>query len=370
MTDPRIPQLARNLITHSCHVKPGEHVLLELIDTPDEIGIELIRAVREAGANPHVNLRHGRITREMFTGATDDQYASIAGFELAEMQAMDAYIAIRGGHNSFENSSVPSERMALAQKHMRPVHEERVCRTKWCVLRWPTPSMAQGAGMSTEAFEDFYFRCCLADYEKLGEAMNKLAERMMQTDRVRIIGPGTDLTFSIKGMPAIPCAGEMNIPDGEVFTAPIRDSINGTIHYTAPTLFQGIPFDGVKLRFENGKIVEAHCNGNEDALNKILDTDEGARYIGEFALGVNPYILQPMRDILFDEKIAGSFHLTPGNAYENADNGNRSQVHWDLVCIQRAEYGGGEIWFDDELIRKDGIFTDPAFAILNPAQES
>ena len=366
MTDPRTTQLATSLISHSCRVQPGEHVLLEIIDAPDEIAIELIRAVRQAGGIPHINLRHSRVTREMLAGATDAQYESIAGLELAEMQAMDAYIAIRGGSNSFENSSVPAEAMQLAMKHMRPVHNHRVCKTKWCVLRWPTPAMAQGAGMSTEAFEDFYFRCCLADYDALKAAMDKLAERMMKTDIVHIVGPGTDLTFSIKGMPAIPCAGEMNIPDGEVFTAPIKDSVNGTIHYTAPTLFQGIPFDGIRLTFKDGKIVEAHSNGNDEALNKILDSDEGARYIGEFALGVNPYILKPMRDILFDEKIGGSFHFTPGQAYENCDNGNRSQVHWDMVCIQRADYGGGEIYFDDELIRKDGIFTDPELAILNP----
>lgn len=369
MTDPRTTQLAQNLIRHSCHVQPGEHVLLEIIDAPDEIAIELIRAIRNAGAHPHINLRHSRVTREMLTGATDEQYATIAGLELAEMEKMDAYIAIRGGHNSFENSSVPAEKMALAMKHMRPVHNQRVNQTKWCVLRWPTPSMAQGAGMSTEAFEDFYFLCCLADYAKLRVAMDKLAERMMRTDRVHIVGPGTDLTFSIKGMPAIPCSGDFNIPDGEVFTAPILDSVNGTVTYTAPTVYQGIPFDGICLTFKNGKIVEAHCNGNDEALNKILDSDEGARFIGEFALGVNPYILQPMRDILFDEKIAGSFHFTPGQAYENCDNGNRSQVHWDLVCIQRSDFGGGEIYFDDELIRKDGIFTDPELAILNPAQD-
>ena len=313
--------------------------------------------MREAGGIPHINLRHSRVTREMFAGATDEQYSAIAAIELAEMQGMDAYIAIRGGFNSFENSSVPAEKMALAQKHMRPVHNHRVCKTKWCVLRWPTPSMAQGAGMSTEAFEDFYFRCCLADYQQLRIAMDKLAERMMRTDRVRITGPGTDLSFSIKGMPAIPCAGEMNIPDGEVFTAPIKDSVNGTIHYTAPTLFQGIPFDGIRLTFKDGKIVEAHCNGNEEALLKILDSDAGARYIGEFALGLNPHILRPMRDILFDEKIGGSFHFTPGQAYENCDNGNRSAIHWDLVLIQRPEYGGGEIYFDDVLIRKDGLFV-------------
>ena len=368
MTDPRTTQLAQNLITHSCHVQPGEHVLIEIIDAPDEIAIELIRAIRAAGGHPHVNLRHTRVTAEMFAGATDEQYASIAGFELAEMQAMDAYIAIRGASNSFENSAVPSEKMALAQKHMKAVHNRRVCHTKWCVLRWPTPSMAQSAGMSTEAFEEFYFRCCLADYGKLRKAMDKLKAKMEATDKVHIVGPGTDLTFSIKDMPAIPCDGELNIPDGEVFTAPVRDSVNGTVYYTAPTVFQGIPFDGIRLTFKDGKIIEAHCNGDETALNKILDSDEGARYIGEFALGVNPFVLEPMRDILFDEKIAGSFHFTPGNAYENCDNGNRSQVHWDLVCIQRADYGGGEIYFDDVLIRKDGIFVDPELADLNPAQ--
>lgn len=368
MTDPRTTQLAQSLIRHSCRVQPGEHVLLEIIDAPDEIAIELIRAVRDAGGYPHIRLRHGRVTRELFAGATDEQYASIAGFELEEMKAMDAYIAIRGGYNNFELSGVPADRMKLAQKHMRPVSEHRIGHTKWCVLRWPNPSMAQGAGMSTEAFEDFYFRCCLADYDKLKVAMDKLASRMMRADQVHIVGPGTDLTFSIKGMPAIPCAGELNIPDGEVFTAPVRDSVNGTIFYTAPTVFQGIPFDGIRLTFRDGKIIEATCNGNSEALNKILDTDEGARYIGEFALGVNPEVLQPMRDILFDEKIAGSFHFTPGNAYENCDNGNKSQVHWDLVCIQRADYGGGEIYFDGELIRKDGLFLDPELAILNPAQ--
>ncbi len=367
MTDPRTTQLAQSLIRHSCRVQPGEHVLLEIIDAPDEITIELIRAVRAAGAYPHVNLRHARVTREMFAGATDTQYESIAAFELAEMKAMDAYIAIRGGYNSFELSSVPAEKMKLTQKHLRAVHNQRVCRTKWCVLRWPNPAMAQGAGMSTEAFEDFYFRCCLADYDKLKVAMDRLAERMMRTDRVHIVGPGTDLSFSIKGMPAIPCAGELNIPDGEVFTAPVRDSVNGTIFYTAPTVYQGIPFDGIRLRFCNGKIVEASCNGDSEALNKILDTDEGSRFIGEFALGVNPEVLQPMRDILFDEKIAGSFHFTPGQAYENCDNGNRSQVHWDLVCIQRKDYGGGEMYFDDELVRRDGIFVDPELSILNPA---
>ena len=367
MTDPRTTQLAQALVSHSCKLQPGEHILLDLYDAPEEVGIELIRAVRAAGAIPHIREHNSRVVREMLAGATDAQYESIAALELAEMQAMDAYIAIRGSRNTFENSGINPENMKLAMKHMRPVHNQRVCKTKWCVLRWPTPSMAQGAGMSTESFEDFYFRCCLADYAKLKEGMVKLKAMMDATDEVRIVGPGTDLTFSIKDIPAIICAGDCNIPDGEVYTAPVKDSMNGTLAYNAPTIYHGIPFDGVKFRFENGKIVEAHCNGNDEALNKILDTDEGARYIGEFALGVNPYVLHPMRDILFDEKIAGSFHMTPGQCYDEAPNGNASSIHWDLVCIQREDYGGGEIYFDGKLIRKNGIFVDPELAVLNPA---
>ena len=239
MTDPRTTQLAQALVRHSCRIQPGEHVLLDLYDTPDEVGVELIRAVRNVGGIPHIREHNTRIVREMLAGATDDQYESIAALELEEMKLMSAYIAIRGSRNTFENSGICADNMKLAMKHMRAVHNQRVCKTKWCVLRWPTPSMAQSAGMSTEAFEDFYFRCCLADYEALSQAMDKLAERMMKTDKVHIIGPGTDLTFSIKGMPAIPCAGEMNIPDGEVYTAPVKESINGHIQFNTDTVYDG-----------------------------------------------------------------------------------------------------------------------------------
>ncbi len=366
MTDPRITQLANNLINYSCTLKAGERILIEVTDAPDEIVIELVRAARAVGAYPHVRVNHSRVTREMFRGAEDDQYEAIADVALHEMKKMDAFIGIRGGDNSFEYSDVDAEKMKLVMKHLRPMQNERVNNTKWCVLRWPNPAMAQSAGMSTEAFEDFYFRCCLANYAELKVAMDKLGQLMMKTDRVRIVGPGTDLSFSIKGMPAITCAGGCNIPDGEVFSAPIKDSVNGKISYNTPCVYQGIGFDGIVFEFKDGKIVHAECNGNSEALNKILDSDEGARYIGEFALGTNPEILHAMRDTLFDEKIAGSFHFTPGQAYEDCDNGNKSQVHWDLVNIQRADYGGGEMYFDDVLVRKDGFFLDPEFAILNP----
>jgi aminopeptidase len=225
--------------------------------------------------------------------------------------------------------------------------------------------MAQQAGMSTEAFEEFYLRVCTLDYARMKPGMKALADLMKKTDEVQITGPGTDVTFSIKGIGAQECGGQYNIPDGEVFSCPVRDSVEGVIQYNAPTVYLGSSFDNIRLVFKKGKIVEATSN-NTAKLNQILDSDAGARYIGEFAIGFNPHILSPMRDILFDEKIAGSFHFTPGQAYETCGNGNKSQVHWDMVCIQRAEYGGGEIRFDGKLIRKDGAFVPKALHKLNP----
>lgn len=365
MHDSRIDALARQLIGYSTALKKGEKVLLDLHDVPDSIGLALIRETRAKGAIPFLRVHQSRLTREMLKGATDDQYSLISKHLLAEMKEMDAYIAIRGSHNIAETSDVPAEQMKLAMKHMRSVLDHRVRKTKWCVLRWPSPSMAQQANMSTEAFEDFYFKVCLLDYKAIQPAMNALKKLMDQTDQVQITGPGTDLRFSIKDIPSIVSCGNYNVPDGEVFTSPVKDSVEGVITYNAPTIYQGIPFDGIRLEFSKGKIVKAEAGANTKQINKILDSDAGARYIGEFALGVHPLIREPMRDILFDEKIAGSFHFTPGQAYENADNGNRSQVHWDMVCIQRADYGGGEIRFDGKLIRKDGVFLPKSLAKLN-----
>ncbi len=365
MHDARIDALARQIVRYSIALKKGEKVLLDLQDVPDAVGVALIREVRAKGGLPFIRVHQSRITREMMKGAEDAQYEILAKHLLAEMKDMDAYIAFRGGANIAENSDVPADRMRLAMKHMRPVFDYRVKKTKWCVLRWPSPSMAQQAGISTEAFENFYFDVCLLDYKSFIPAMNALKKLMDKTDRVEIKGPGTDLRFSLKGINALVSAGNYNVPDGEVFTSPVRDSAEGFITYNAPTIYQGIPFDSIRLEFSKGKIVKAEAGSRTREINKILDSDEGARYIGEFALGLHPLIREPMRDILFDEKICGSFHFTPGQAYEDADNGNRSQVHWDMVSIQRKDWGGGEIWFDGKLIRKDGIFLPKSLEKLN-----
>ena len=365
MQDPRIQKLAQQLVQFSTNLKAGEKVLIDLAEVPDEIGIALVREAREVGAIPFLRIGHAKLNREMLKGATAEQYAAVAEHQLTEMKDMDAYIALRGSHNITESSDVPAENMEIAMKAMRPVQNMRVKDTKWCVLRWPTSAMAQQAGMSTEAFEDFYFDVCLQDYAAMLEICKALVDLMNATDQVHIVGPGTDLKFSIKDIPAVECCGNYNIPDGEVFTAPVKDSVNGVLSYNAPTIYQGIAFDNITLTFKDGKIVEADAGSKTDDLNKILDSDEGARYVGEFALGFNPVIKEPMRDILFDEKIAGSFHFTPGQAYDEADNGNRSQVHWDMVSIQREEWGGGEIYFDGKLIRKDGVFLPENLQKLN-----
>ena len=365
MHDPRIDSLARQLVRYSTTVKKGDRVLIDIYDAPNSITLALIRQVVAMNAVPLVKLHDAIVNRELMLHADPGGYELLSANTLALMKEVDAYIAVRGSHNITETSDVPAEKMKLVMDKMRPVINERVNNTRWCVLRWPTPAMAQQAGMSTEAFEDFFFRVCLLDYKSLLPAMNALKKLMDKANKVHIRGPGTDLRFSLKGLKAIACGGTHNIPDGEVFSAPVKESVEGVISYNAPTVYQGIAFDNVRLEFSKGKIIKATAN-NTKAINKILDSDEGARYVGEFAIGFNREIREPMRDILFDEKIAGSFHFTPGQAYEGiADNGNRSQVHWDLVNIQRKDYGGGEIWFDGNLIRKDGKFVPRELQKLN-----
>ncbi len=365
MHDPRCDRLASLLVNFSTRLQPGEKVLIDVFDIPQEMTIALVRAARAAGALPYVQINQARVSRELAITATAEQLDFASKHELNRMKAMAAYIAVRGSENISETSDVPANQMKLVAGKLKPVLDHRVKKTRWCVLRWPSPAMAQQAGMSTERFEKFFFDVCTLDYSRMQPGMKALKALMERTDRVQITGPGTDLAFSIKGIAAIPCGGTHNIPDGEVFTCPVKNSVQGAVSFNAPTIYQGTAFDNIRLEFKNGKITGATGN-NTRRLNEILDSDGGARFIGEFSLAFNPHILEPMRDILFDEKIAGSFHFTPGQAYEQADNGNRSQVHWDMVNIQRPEYGGGSIYFDGKLIRRDGLFVPKALQSLNP----
>jgi aminopeptidase len=367
MRDPRGARLADVIVRHSTRLQPGDNVLIEAFDAPDTIVVDIVEAAHAAGAHPIVALRSNAVLRSQLLGATQGSLEAIAQVERFQMERMQAYVGLRGSANVSELSDVPAPRMALYQEHVvKPVHMEwRVPHTRWVVLRWPNGAMAQQANMSTAAFESFYFDVCTMDYARMSDAMEPLKQRMERTHRVRITGPGTDLRFSIKGIPAVKCEGRRNLPDGECFTAPVRDSVEGTIAYNTPSLYLGTTYEHLRFTFEGGRIVKAEGTP-QDKLDHLLDADEGARHIGEFSLGFNPYILTPMKDTLFDEKIAGSLHFTPGQAYAIADNGNRSQIHWDLVLIQRPEYGGGEVWFDDERVRLDGRFVTPDLEGLNP----
>jgi aminopeptidase len=369
--DPRVTQLAEMLCSHSTNLGPDDTVLVHAFDIPSESVAEVVRAAQATGAQVVTRLESSVVRRQMLLGIEERNIETIAKCERFEMEQMTAYIALRGGDNSMEMSDVPGLTLQSWQRlyGVPVVFEVRVPKTKWVVLRWPSPGMAQSAGMSTAAFEDFYFKVCTLDYAKMKRAVDPLVELMNATDMVHLKGPGTDLTFSIKGIGAVPCTGMRNIPDGECFSCPVKESVNGVVQYNTVSLYQGTEFSDVRYVVKDGRIIEATAGANTEKLNEILDTDEGARYFGEWSLGFNPFVLHPMKDTLFDEKIAGSFHLTPGNAYEGpGGNGNKSAVHWDKVVIQRPEYGGGEVWFDGKLVRKDGLFVLPELMGLNPDQ--
>jgi aminopeptidase len=368
MLDPRMTKLAETLVNYSCALKGGDRILIEAIDVPHEFTAELVRVAAQGGGKPLVTLKSNQVNRALMLAGGEESWGLVGQVEKLRMENVQCYIGARGNPNVSELSDVPAEKQKTYEANVwKPVHIDVRCKkTRWVVLRWPSPSMAQLAGMSTEAFEDFYFRVCTMDYAKMSKAIPPLKRRMEAADKVHIMGPGpTDLKFSIRGIAAIPCDGARNIPDGEIFTAPVRNSVNGVIQYNTPTLYRGVTHENVRLVFREGKIVEGSSSATAQ-LQEVLDTDEGARYVGEFAIGFHPYITRAMKDILFDEKIAGSIHFTPGSCYEETENGNRSQIHWDMVLIQTPDYGGGELWFDGELIRKDGRFVPADLQPLNP----
>ncbi|MCQ2386838.1 MAG: aminopeptidase [Clostridia bacterium] len=367
MVDERIKKLASGLVNYSCNLKKGEKILIEAKGVDYMLVNEIIKEVYKVGAYPFVEIFDNRVSRELLLGETEELAKLKAKYDSFRMQEMDAYIGIRGGNNSMENSDIPEDKLAIESAlYSLPVHHElRVKKTKWVILRYPNEGMAQSANMSTDAFEEFYFNVCNLDYFKMDKAMDALAKRLNKADKVRIIAKDTDISFSIKGIGSKKCSGEHNIPDGEIYTAPVKDSVNGVITYNAPSIQGGFKYENVSLTFKDGKIIKATGN-DEKKINAIFDTDEGARYVGEFSFGINPYIKNPMGDILFDEKIAGSIHFTPGACYDDCYNGNTSAIHWDLVQIQTKEYGGGEIYLDGELIRKDGRFIPSDLLCLNP----
>lgn len=363
MKDPRNDKLANILVNYSCRVKKGDMVYIAIkgIDAL-ELGKAVIRKVTETGGVPFWYYNDESMARQFLMRFSPSQLKKYAAFQMGMVKKTDCYISIAGSENAFDLADVPPEKMKIFREiYWKPVFADHIIKNaRWVALRFPNSAMAQLAQKPQEVLEDFFYDVCCIDYKKMSKAMDPLVKLLNKTDKVQIKGKGTDLTLSIKGIKVVKCDGQRNIPDGEVYTAPVKNSVNGVISYNTPSLYEGTVFENIRFEFKNGKIVKATCSANEDKLNKILNTDAGARYVGEFSLGVNPMIKEPMKDTLFDEKIDGSFHFTPGRSYDEAPNGNTSAIHWDLVCIQRPDYGGGEIWFDGKLIRKDGRFVVPS----------
>lgn len=362
----KMKKLSDTIVNYSLNIKENERVLINCqTEHPIDFVKYLIDDIVSVKAIPFVRIINPSIEAYLSKNTMDNRIKELKKHGEDDVSNYDCFIHIKYNANDFENSDVSAEIKRKIDEATYKTDRIRVNERKWTLLNYPSNLDAYKAKMTSDKFKDYAFDVMNVDYIKMEEDIKPLKELMEKTDNVRIVGPNTDITFSIKGIPVIPCCGKANIPDGEIYTAPIKNSVNGIITYNTPSPYQGNVFNDVSLKFRDGKIIEEKCSGNNDLLTSIFDTDEGSRYVGEFSFGLNPKILNPMGDILYDEKIIGSIHFTPGAAYEDAYNGNESSVHWDLVLIQREEYGGGEIYFDHTLIRKDGLFVLPELQHLN-----
>ncbi len=365
MSDPRVERLAGILVDYSAKVKRGDVVM---IDFSGARALPLVQAIYRKcllrGALAQYTMTHEELTRTFFEAAQDRQLDDFPRHRLQAMKRATVYIGINAAQNTRILAQVPMAKLMRREKVLRPLVNRRVNHTRWVITRYPTTGLAQDARMSLKDLEDLYFKSCHIDWPLFSRRLTRLRRMLRRAASVHIRSSDSDLRFSIKGMPAVACEGLRNMPDGEVFTAPVRDSVEGRITYNVPCLYQGKEFDGVCLEFKRGRIVKATCRtGSLADLHRILDSDRGARYIGEFSFGLNPNIKRPIKNILFDEKIFGSIHFTPGQAYREADNGNRSCVHWDLVKNLK---GDGEVFLDGRLIQKDGLFVAKELKSLNP----
>ncbi len=362
----KLEELSSTIVNYSLEVKENEKVLITCqTEEPKPLVKELIKKIYENNAVPTVKIIDHEISALEKELANQSKIKLLKEIGKFEVDNYDCFINIRYTTNEYEHNKVDKEITKKIGSALEQIDNIRINKRRWVLLNYPSRLDAYKAGMKTDDYFNYAIDVMNYDYFKMYNNIKPLKDLMEKTDNVRIIAPDTDITFSIKGMNVIPCCGKCNIPDGEIYTAPIKTSVNGIITYNTKSPYQGNVYNKVSLRFKDGKIIEAKCDGDNEKLNDIFNTDDGARYIGEFAIGVNPLIKHPMGDILFDEKIIGSIHFTPGRAYEDAFNGNTSSIHWDLVLIQREDYGGGEIYFDHKLIRKDGKFVIDELKQLN-----
>ena len=365
MDTEKLNSLAKTIVNYSLHLKEDSKVNISFTKEASPLVEEIIKEKKKKKAIIFLDQYDPKLMTLLADTNTKSRIEVLKKKKKLDVELFDAFISIRYTYNDYETKNTPKEMTKNLGAATQEEDDIRINERDWVLLNYPSNVDAYKAKMSTTEFNDFALDVMTVDYRKMSQDIKPLKDLMERTDKVRIISPNTDIEFSIKGMPAISCTGEKNIPDGELYTAPIKESVNGIITYNTPSPYQGNIYNHVSLTFKNGKIINATCEEDDDMLNEIFDTDPGARYIGEFSLGFNPKIFYPMGDILYDEKIMGSLHFTPGRCYKDCDNGNISSIHWDMVLIQRKDFGGGEIYFDDVLIRKDGKFILDELKQLN-----
>ena len=365
MADPRIKNLAKLLVNYSVEVKPGDKVLINTNINTKPLLIETYREVIRAGGYPMVFWQEDALNEIMLKEGNDEQLQHVPEPVKLVYETFDCLISLRGSSNTRALNNVDPARQQLATSAARELTATFMERSARGELRWvgtlfPTTAHAQDADMSLSEFEDFVYGACHADKEdpvaewnKIHDMQQQLVDWLVGKKHVKVQGPNIDMTLNIDGRSFVNSDGHKNMPSGEIFTGPVEDSANGWVRFTYPAIYQGREVEGVELRFEDGKVVDAKAKKNEEFLLNVLDTDEGSRFLGEFAVGTNHGIQQFTKSILFDEKIGGTLHMAVGAGYPETGSVNKSAVHWDMICDMRD---GGKIWIDDELFYDSGNF--------------
>jgi len=366
MADARVEKLAQILVDHSAEIKPGDRVAIEATTAAQPLVRALCATILDRGGYPHLLLELPDQEEILFAHAKDEQLDAIPTFRKLAYDQFESRIRIHSDTNPRALSSVDPARQRRHQKASASILEMQMRRGadrsfKWVTTLFPTEGYAIEAEMSLSNFEDFVYRACHADqanpvayWNKVEASQKKIIDRIEGHDQVVLHGPNVDLSLSIKGRKFLNAAGKSNMPDGEVFTGPVEDTLNGFVRFSYPAIYSGVLVEGVELTFSNGKVTQARAEKNQAFLMEMLESDTGARYVGEFAIGTNYEINRFSHNILFDEKLGGSFHMALGAGYPETGSHNKSIIHWDMICGMQKD---AEILLDGEVVYKNGKFV-------------
>ncbi|MCD4802139.1 MAG: aminopeptidase [Anaerolineales bacterium] len=363
--DPRIQTLAKILVEHSARVVPGDRVAIEATTAAEPLVRALFQEILTHGGFPYPLLKFPEQNRELFSFGSDDQLSHVDQLRSQVYNQFESRIRIHSLTNPNQLVDFPPEKQTIFQQAQSPILATQMDRGardefKWVTTLFPTPAYAREAGMSLTVFEDFVYEACFADrdnpidlWQQVKENQKAALSLFQGHDRIQLKGPNIDLELSVKDRTFINCFGTNNMPDGEIFTGPVEESLNGWVRYSYPAIYSGVTVKGVELTFKDGKVIQASAEEQEDYLLKLLDTDPGARYVGEFAVGMNTGIQQFSGNILFDEKIGGTIHIAIGAGYPETGSKNKSALHWDMICDMRSD---STITVDNSLVYQDGEF--------------